>query len=115
MPLPKDLGRPTNQLAELYAVYMAMKVCVDSGEKRHVVLYSDSRYTINCITVWYKTWEKNGWKSSTKEPVKHQELLKDMHGLMVKLDIEFVHVRGHMGVYGNEQADRLAVAGASEC
>ena len=28
------------------------------------------------------------------------------------IDVGFKHVPGHMGVWGNEQADRLAVAGA---
>ncbi|KAH7975544.1 hypothetical protein HPB52_003040 [Rhipicephalus sanguineus] len=64
----------------------------------------------NGVTKWMDGWIKKGWKLSDGQAVKNKEdfleLLKAAEGLRVK----WVHVRGHSGVPGNEQADRLAVA-----
>jgi len=60
------------------------------------------------------TWEKNHWiLCSSGKPVKHQNLLKCMKMQMSQLNIDFHHVLGHKGIYGNEMADKLACSGAN--
>ena len=46
----------TNNIAELYAILAALKIT--SGD---IDIYSDSEYSINCLTNWYQTWQNNGW------------------------------------------------------
>ncbi len=110
-----QIKAPTNQLAELYAIARAMEVCVADSLVRNqtILLYTDSRYSINCLTKWITTWEKNRWILTNGHPVKHQALIKSMKEQMNHLNITFCHVAGHKGIYGNEMADELAVSGAA--
>ena len=62
------------------------------------------------VSVFYdyagiKAWASGEWKRNkkgTKEYYNYILSVKD------KIDIRFVKVRGHSGVEGNEEADRLA-------
>lgn len=79
-----------------------------------VVLHSDSKYVINGITKWVHGWEKNGWKTRNREPVKNIE-----HWQMLVFEAKrhnmFWHwVRGHSGVELNEIADYFATKAAFE-
>lgn len=113
-PVPREYGRATNQLAELYALFIALQTCYQDPNLRskHITIYTDSQYSLHCITEWYDSWKKNNWKTSKGEPVKHVNLITDIYNLVNKMNVTLKHVRGHQGVYGNEQADKLAVAGA---
>lgn len=95
----------TNQLAELYAVVMAIKQIPKGGRLRIV---SDSMYAINCMTTFRKKWETNGFKNYQGREIAHMELVKVGHGIMDTRIVEFVHVRGHTGNPGNEEADKLS-------
>lgn len=103
------MENPTNQRAELYAILKAVKNNV--YENNLLEIRSDSMYSINSITNWSKKWIKNGWKASNGKDVKNQDIIKPILSLIKKRPgkIEFVHVRGHSGDYGNDQADELAV------
>lgn len=102
-------GRQTNNCAEIHAAVRALQQVKSLGG-RHVTIYTDSSFLINSVTKWMDGWIKRGWKLSDGQAVKNKEdfleLLKAAEGLRVK----WVHVRGHSGILGNEEADRLAVA-----
>lgn len=100
----------TNQKAELYAIYKAIQFT--NSSKIHI--YTDSMYSINCLTEWYKKWELNGWKTSGGKDVENQGLIKDILRLKQYKDIRFFHVKAHNGDEYNEWADRLANMGRSE-
>jgi ribonuclease HI len=88
------------------------------------LIKSDSKYAIDCLSIWYKGWEKNGWKNSKKECVKNKEIIQDILGKMQKINVSFKHVRGHQSepkdtkspewddYYGNDQADIMANLGS---
>lgn len=103
----------TNQVSELLAMTLAVETLKEAKEKKSIVLYSDSSYCIQGITSWINGWKKNNWMSSQKKPVMHESLWKRLDKAREGLDIQFIHVRGHCGIAGNEAADRLAVQGAS--
>lgn len=66
--------RQTNRRAEISAVNYCLKQSQnDSGELKIVIA---SEYVINSVTLWSKTWIKNGWKKPNGEPVKNKDLLK---------------------------------------
>ena len=60
----------TNNVMELTAVIEGLKLLKFPCK---VKLYSDSAYVVNAfIQKWIYGWIKNGWKNSSKEPVKNE-------------------------------------------
>lgn len=106
--------RQTNQRAELTAVQRAIEI---APRDRDITVFTDSSYAIKCVTEWYRNWERNGWKSSSKDEVKNRDLveviimkIRERDGLNVQTRFEWV--KGHADDPGNVAADNLAVNGA---
>lgn len=104
-------GRQTNQRAEIQAACRAIEQAKSQNISK-LVLYTDSKFTINGITKWVKTWKKNDWKLSTGKPVINKEDFEKLDELVQDIDVTWMHIRGHAGFAGNEEADRLAREGA---
>lgn len=73
-----------------------------------VILSTDSRYVMDGLTKWIKGWQKNGWKTAAKQPVKNAELWQALLAAAKPHRIEWVWVKGHAGHPDNERADKLA-------
>lgn len=105
----KDLsgGEPltTNNRMELTAAIEALNAL-----KRpcRVKLSTDSRYVMDGLTKWLKSWQRNGWKTSDKKPVKNADLWQGLIAAAAPHRIEWTWVKGHAGHPDNERADRLA-------
>ncbi|KAK2735298.1 hypothetical protein FQN57_001193 [Myotisia sp. PD_48] len=106
--------RQTNQRAELTAISRALSI---APRHRDVTIYTDSKYSINCVTVWCVNWKRNNWMTSDNRPVENKDLIQpiiakieERTGLNVKTLFQWV--KGHSRDPGNEAADRLAVRGA---
>ncbi len=101
----------TNNIMEMTAVIKALSLV--KNRSLPTIVHSDSAYIVNCINQkWYKTWKKNNWKTSKKEPVKNKTLWIELIDLIESFDdITFVKVKGHAGVPLNEKADQLANRG----
>ncbi len=80
------------------------------GKSKSVAIFCDSKYSIQCITQWAVGWKKKGWKKSGGE-IKNLELIKEMFALhqSIKDEVQVLHVNGHVGVEGNELADRMSI------
>ena len=74
----------------------------------HVTLSTDSRYVMDGLTKWIKGWQKNGWKTAARQPVKNADLWQALLDAARPHRIEWVWVKGHNGHPDNERADRLA-------
>ncbi|MDQ6967754.1 MAG: ribonuclease H family protein [Mariprofundaceae bacterium] len=101
----------TNNTAELNALHQAMimaKTELKNGQS--VAIFCDSKYSIQCITQWAINWQKKGWKKQGGE-IKNLALIKEMFALhqALKANIKVLHVNGHVGVEGNELADRMSI------
>jgi len=107
----------TNQTAELYAIKLALKCCIKlntkSENKKKAIVVTDSSYSIGCLNDWYKIWEKNNWKTTNGQDVSNKKLIKKIVKQLQNVDVEFVHVKGHAGCFGNEMADKLAYAAST--
>ncbi|MEG3178601.1 ribonuclease HI [Sphingomonas sp. RB3P16] len=73
-----------------------------------VTLSTDSRYVMDGLTKWIKGWQKNGWKTAAKQPVKNADLWQALLDAAKPHRIEWTWVKGHAGHPDNERADRLA-------
>ena len=101
----------TNNTAELNALHQALMMAESEVDKgKSVAVFCDSKYSIQCVTQWAVNWQKKGWKKSGGE-IKNLELIKEMFALhqQLKDKIQVLHVNGHVGVEGNELADRMSI------
>ena len=95
----------TNNRMELQAAIEALKYFKD---KQDITLVTDSKYVKDGIQSWIQNWKKNGWKTSTKKPVKNKELWIELDDLIARHNITWEWVKGHAGNTHNEKADYLA-------
>jgi ribonuclease HI len=100
----------TNNRMELMAAIEAL-----TALKRpcRVTLSTDSRYVMDGLTKWIKGWQRNGWKTADRKPVKNADLWQRLLDATAPHRIEWVWVKGHAGHPDNERADRLASEAAS--
>lgn len=98
----------TNNRMELTAVIKALETLSRPVKVR---LFTDSKYVMQGITTWIHGWKKNGWKTSSKEPVKNADLWRALDLAAQRHAIEWHWVKGHAGHDGNERADQLANKG----
>jgi ribonuclease HI len=96
--VPDDQDQ-TNNRAELSAIRLAVKTLEDRGELDcDLVVYSDSEYSINCLTSWLTGWMNRGWKTAAGKDVLHQDLIKEITTTLSKFKSHrFVHVKAHTG------------------
>ncbi|KAI9877275.1 MAG: hypothetical protein M1830_004358 [Pleopsidium flavum] len=107
-------SRQTNQRAELTAMSRALEI---SPRHRDVTIFTDSKYSIDCVTLWYINWRRNGWQTSTKKPVENKDIIENIlskieerNAFRVKTFFEWI--KGHANQPGNVEADKLAQDGA---
>lgn len=134
---PLSGTKQTNQRAELMAMVRALEV---APKDRRIVIVSDSKYSIDCVTDWFQNWQRNGWVNSAKKPVENRDLVQkilDQLEERIRLNahragegedapstdkrsvwdrgpggVRFEWVKGHDKDESNAAADVLAVAGA---
>ena len=95
----------TNNRMELLAAIMSLKKIKNNSE---VVIFTDSTYVKNGITEWMKNWKKNGWKNSSKKPVKNKDLWEKLDKLCEANSVSWKWVKGHSTNEFNNLADELA-------
>jgi ribonuclease HI len=95
----------TNQKMELTAAIIALEIMPEGS---HIRLHSDSTYVVNGITKWIHGWKNKGWKNANKKPVANKDLWERLEAASQRHTVEWIWVRGHSGIEGNERADALA-------
>ena len=100
-------GEPhtTNNRMELQAAISGLNALT---KPCRVTLSTDSRYVMDGLTKWIKGWQRNGWKTADKKPVKNADLWQSLLDATKPHRIEWVWVKGHAGHPENERADQLA-------
>lgn len=106
-------GRQTNNRAEIHAARHAIEQAKSEGI-RDLKIHTDSQFLINGMTKWIHGWKRNGWKLSTGQPVINREDFEALDKASKGINLQWEHVRGHQGVHGNEEADKLANEGANK-
>ena len=96
----------TNNVMEITAVIEGLKLLKYPCE---VEVYSDSAYVVNAFNQgWIDNWQKNNWKTASKEPVKNRELWEELYDFTKKHQIKFIKVKGHSDNEFNNRCDFLA-------
>ncbi len=95
----------TNNRMELMAAIKGLEAL---KKPCRVKLSTDSRYVMDGLTKWIHGWQRNGWKTADKKPVKNAELWQELLAAAKPHRIEWTWVKGHAGHPDNERADKLA-------
>jgi ribonuclease HI len=109
--LAQGFSGTTNNRMEIMAVIAGL----ESLKTRSAVeIVTDSQYVKKAFTDrWLAGWQKNGWKTAAKQPVKNQDLWKRLVPLIEAHEVKWRWVRGHSGDPENERCDQLARGAAS--
>jgi len=99
----------TNNRMEMTAAIEGLKALT---RPCHVKLWTDSVYVKDGITKWIHGWQRNGWRTADKKPVKNADLWQALLAAVAPHRVEWHWVKGHAGHPENERADRLACAAA---
>ena len=103
-------AQTTNNRMELTAVIEGLKAL---NRRSCIEIHTDSQYVKNGMESWIHGWKKNGWKTAAKQPVKNEDLWRELDHLCGEHDIVWRWVKGHAGHTDNERADALANRGAA--
>jgi ribonuclease HI len=116
----------TNNVGELQAIQDALDVISRHSDSwvsgTSVRIMSDSQYSIQAVTLWYRAWKANGWKTSSGSVPANLDTIRDIQGVLEALqargmDIRLLYTPAHKNpVYGpgNDAADALARQGAAQ-
>jgi ribonuclease HI len=108
--LSQGYRRTTNNRMELMGVIAALEAL---RRPCQVELHSDSQYVVNAFNKhWVEGWQKRGWKTASKQPVKNPDLWRRLLQAKRVHEVTFVWVKGHAGHQYNERCDELATASA---
>jgi ribonuclease HI len=95
----------TNNRMELTAAIMALKALKFPCR---VDLHTDSMYLKNAFAkTWLDKWQKNGWKTSNKQPVVNRDLWEELLTLAQTHDIAWHWTKGHGSDRYNNRCDAL--------
>lgn len=96
----------TNNRMELLAIIESLRAL---KEPCRVTLYSDSAYSLDAFNKgWIDDWQKNNWKTSSKQEVKNVDLWRALLIEVDKHQITWIKVKGHADNEYNNRCDALA-------
>lgn len=98
----------TNNRMEMMGVIAAAEIL---KEPCSITIYTDSSYVADAFKKnWIVNWQRNGWKTAAKKPVKNTDLWERMLQALELHKVEWIWIKGHAGHPENERADSLAVS-----
>ena len=95
----------TNNRMELLAAIRGLDALT---KPCRVALHTDSQYVRDGITRWVHNWQRNGWRTSDKKPVKNAELWQELIEASARHRIEWRWIKAHSGHPENDRVDALA-------
>lgn len=93
---------------ELLAAITALETLTQPSS---ITITTDSAYVKDGITKWIHGWQRNGWKTAAKKPVKNVDLWQRLLAATSRHQVSWNWVKGHAGHPENERADELAREG----
>ena len=111
-------SKVTNNEMELKAILYTMLnfgVKLNDDWTQIPIVYSDSAYCVNTFNTWMFFWEKRGWLKSDFKPPENLEIIQAYYEHFKKgYRIDLRKIKGHVGQFYNELADKLATGKITE-
>jgi ribonuclease HI len=109
--LSAGFRRTTNNRMEMLGAIAGLEALT---RPCRVQMWSDSQYVVHALSKgWLDGWQKKGWRTASKEPVKNRDLWERLLRALGEHEVTWHWVRGHSGHPENERCDELAVAAAN--
>ena len=99
----KEMASMRNVAGEILGSIAAVKKAIELGLKDISIFYDYAGI---------KAWAVGEWKRNKKGTIEYYNYITSVRD---SINIRFVKVRGHSGVEGNEEADRLAKRAVGLC
>lgn len=105
-------GRATNNCGEIQAASEAIRIAKSHGIQK-LCISTDSQFLLNSITSWIGSWKQRNWTLKNGQAVKNVLDFKELDELLSDktIKVKWNYVPGHVGILGNERADKLAREG----
>ena len=94
----------TNNRMELQAAIAALAAITEPGEME---IFTDSEYLRKGVTQWVRLWKARGWRTVSRQPVKNEDLWRQLDQLAAPHRITWKWIKGHAGHPDNERCDHL--------
>lgn len=111
-------SKVTNNEMELKAILYTMLnfgVKLNDDWTQIPIVYSDSAYCVNTFNTWMFFWEKRNWLKSDFKPPENLEIIQTYYEHYKKgYRIDLRKIKGHVGQFYNELADKLATGKITE-
>lgn len=95
----------TNNRMELRAAIAGLAAL---NRRCRVTMVTDSEYVKNGITSWIVGWQRNGWRTKDKQPVKNAELWQELLAQANRHEVTWRWTKGHANDIENNRCDELA-------
>ena len=105
------LGPGTNNEGEISAGLLGfsfLRTLFEEAQALGVHWVCDSEYVLKSATEYILNWQRNGWRTASRKPVKNQGLWKTYLFLVQGYEVTPEHVYGHTGHPENEACDRAS-------
>lgn len=111
-------AQTANNSMEVLAILKACEWLADNSAGEEAVIHTDSAYAVNGCTRWRHIWRSNKWRKRTPNGQGRSRSVPDTAfwqpiDLLLNQNptIKIEWCKAHVGVEGNEVADRLAERG----
>jgi ribonuclease HI len=101
----------TNNRMEMTAAIEGLRALKEPCE---VEIITDSEYLKNGITSWVHGWKRKNWMTAGKQPVKNDDLWRELDELVGRHNTKWSWTRGHANHKDNNRADELAQRAARD-
>lgn len=104
------LGEATNNESEISAGLLGLSILRAHYPEQKIKIrwVCDSEYVLKSATEYIKNWQRNNWKTASKQDVKNQGLWRCFLALSEQVEITPFHVPGHTGHPENETCDSVS-------
>ena len=109
-----DAQETTNNRMELMAILKGVRAAYKIDDEAEYTVYSDSKYSVDCIEEYGPVWKTKGWKKTGGGKPSNLDLIKPLMEAKKYINYKALWIKGHNGDEFNEMVDEMANTAATK-